>query len=66
MASNTRGKLKEELEGVHRNLDWSTHHLQKALALIREHNPKLTDGMKALAKGVEGLDELAQGIYSKI
>jgi len=51
MAGNTRGKLKEHLEGVHRNFDWSIHHLQESLTLIAEQirvsaiaeNPNITD-----------------------
>ena len=34
MAGNTRGKLKEHVEGVHRNLDWCLHHLGKSATLI--------------------------------
>jgi len=34
MAGNTRGKLKEHFEGVHRNFDWSMHHIQTSLTLI--------------------------------
>lgn len=34
MAGNTRGKLKEHFEGIHKNLDWSLNHIQKSLALI--------------------------------
>lgn len=34
MAGNTRGKLKEHLEGIHRNLDWAVQHCNKSLALI--------------------------------
>lgn len=66
MAGNTRGKLKEEFEGIHRNFDWIIYHCQKALVLIKEHNPALSSAVKALAKGVKTLDELAQKVYSKI
>lgn len=66
MAGNTRGKLKERFEGVHRNFEWSKKHLVDALILIQEHNPKLSESIKALAKGIESLDELAQGIYGKL
>ena len=66
MAGNTRGKIKEHLEGCHRNFDWIRVHLQKTVILIDEHNPKLTIGIEALAKGVQSLDDLAQGIYGKI
>jgi hypothetical protein len=34
MAGNTRGKLKEHFEGIHRNFDWSLHHINTALALV--------------------------------
>lgn len=34
MSGNTRGKLKEHFEGVHRNIDWSVHHLNKSATLI--------------------------------
>ena len=66
MAGNTRGKLKERFEGVHRNFEWSTKHLGLALVLIKEHNPKLTDAVKALAKGIDELDKLAMKIYSRL
>ena len=66
MAGNTRGKLKEEFEGIHRNFDWINVHCQKALTLIREHNPKLSAAVKAFYKGCEQLDEIAQGIYTKL
>ena len=66
MAGNTRGKLKEQFEGVHRNAEWIKTHLIEALVLIKEHNPKLTTGIKALADGYDTLDKLAQNIYSRI
>jgi hypothetical protein len=34
MAGNTRGKLKEHFEGIHRNFDWSLHHINTALKLV--------------------------------
>ena len=66
MAGNTRGKLKEKFEGVHRNFEWSKKHLTEAIDLIQQHNPKLTESIRSLAKGIETLDELAMGIYSRI
>ena len=66
MAGNTRGKLKERFEGVHRNFDWSRQHLIAALALIKEHNPNLTQGIQSLADAVDTLDELAMNIYAKL
>ena len=66
MAGNTRGKIKESFEGIHNNFDWSRKHIQKALLLIKLHNPKLTEAFKQLAKGINTLDELAQDIYARI
>ncbi len=66
MAGNTRGKLKEKFEGVHRNFDWSKKHLTESLILIQTHNPKLTEAIKSLADGIDTLDELAMDIYARI
>lgn len=66
MAGNTRGKLKEQFEGVHRNMDWSLKHLEVALVLIQEHKPLLSESIQSLAEGIRTLDELAQGIYSRL
>ncbi len=66
MASNTRGKLKENFEGMHRNFDWVIYHCQKSLDLIADHKPELSEAVKSLADGVKTLDDLAQGIYKKL
>jgi len=48
MAGNTRGKIKEHLEGVHRNLDWCLHHLVQSATLIENQLTQLPafDGCK--------------------
>ncbi len=66
MAGNTRGKLKEQLEGVHRNFEWSKKHLTESLILIQDHKPELSKSIEMLAAGIDTLDELTMGIYSKI
>jgi len=66
MAGNTRGRLKERFEGVHRNFEWSQKHLEASLALIQEHNPSLTDAIKSLNEGIIMLDELAMKIYASL
>lgn len=66
MAGNTRGKLKEKFEGVHRNFDWSKKHLTEALVLVQEHNPNLSGSIDSLAKGIDTLDELAMNIYARL
>jgi len=66
MAGNTRGKLKEEFEGIHRNFDWITYHCQKALALIEDKKPNLSESIAEFQKGCAQLDELALKIYAKL
>lgn len=66
MAGNTRGRLKECFEGVHRNNEWIKKHLAESLVLIKEHKPKLSEGIKSLAAEYEELDKLAQKIYSRL
>lgn len=66
MAGNTRGKLKEQFEGIHRNFDWSKKHLARSLVLIGEHKPNLSEAVTSLVKGIDVLDDLAQGIYSRL
>ena len=66
MAGNTRGKLKEQFEGVHRNSEWIKQHLAQSLVLIKEHKPNLSEGIEELAKGYATLDELAMNIYARL
>lgn len=66
MAGNKRGRIKEHLEGVHRNCDWSLHHLQAVLELIEDKNPDLSRSMTTLAETIKTVDEFNQKIYSTI
>ena len=66
MASNTRGKLKENFEGVHRNFDWVIYHCNKSLAIIAEHKPELSNAIIRLTEAVKTLDGLAEGIYKRL
>jgi len=66
MAGNTRGKIKEHLEGCHRNNEWIKVHLQATLVLIQEKHPTLKEGIEQLAKAYSILDETLQKIYSAI
>jgi len=66
MAGNTRGKLKEHFEGIHRNFDWVMYHCQQCLGLIKDKNKPLSEATKTLAEGVEALDKLTQDLYSKL
>ncbi|KKM75402.1 hypothetical protein LCGC14_1390620 [marine sediment metagenome] len=66
MAGNTRGKLKEHLEGIHRNFDWVLDHVSKSLTLIDDKKPDLSEALLSLGQAVEELDKLTKEIYLKI
>ena len=66
MAGNTRGKLKEHFEGIHKNFDWIHYHNVAALGLIAEHKPHLSDSIKYLDTAICELDKLTQRIYSQL
>lgn len=66
MAGNTRGKLKEHLEGIHRNFDWIIEHCNKSNTLIGADNPPLTSYFETLKLTIAELDEQANAIYGTI
>lgn len=66
MAGNTRGKLKEQLGGVHNNFNWSLKHIDNALVLLKDYKPELREALLALSTGVVSLDDLTMNIYSKL
>ncbi len=66
MAGNTRGKLKEQFEGVHNNFTWAITHLERGLILIQDHKPELSKAMESLSEGITTLDKLAQDIYFRL
>lgn len=66
MAGNTRGKLKEQLAGIHNNCDWIITHADRALGLIKDTHPKLVEQVKSLATIAKQLDGFTQEIFSQI
>lgn len=66
MAGNRRGKLKEHLEGVHRNFDWVIDHISKSLNLIADEEHKLYKPLAQLGTAVQQLDDLAKDLYKHI
>jgi len=66
MAGNTRGKIKEHFEGMHRNFDWIDDHCSKIVTLIEGKKPNLTDSVQALQGQIKVLDKLVQDVYSTI
>ncbi|MBA7585310.1 hypothetical protein ES708_27285 [subsurface metagenome] len=66
MAYNTRGRIKERFEGIHKDFEWVQVHCAECLNLIADKNPAMTKAVNALAAGTKTLDELAQQIYSTV
>ena len=66
MARNTRGKLKEELEGIHRNCEWIKQHCEKSLSLLPDGYETLTESFEGLIQITEQLDNFAQSVYAKV
>jgi len=66
MAGSNRGRLKEHLEGVHKNCEWIKTHVADSLLIIGEVNPKLQEGFRGLGELAKSLDEFAQDMYSHI
>lgn len=64
MAGNRRGKLKEEVEGLHRNFDWARVHSQKAKAILGESHPELHEMFDNIILAMNTMDEIAANIYS--
>lgn len=66
MPSHTRGKIKEHLEGVHRNCESTKLHCAKSLGLIADKSPEWSEAFGAIVALTNNLDELAQAFYSRI
>jgi hypothetical protein len=66
MSGNARGQLKEEMEGIVRNLIWIQKHSESALDIIQETHPELVE----MFKGIHGMSgtfaENLQGVYAKL
>lgn len=66
MAGNTRGKLKEEVEGLHSNFDWARVHAEKAKALLGGTHPELQEMFDNISKAMQQFDDIASDIYSRL
>lgn len=63
MSGNARGQLKEEMEGIARNMEWIQKHCERALAVIEDKNGPLTEMFKGVHAHVGALAEQLQGVY---
>jgi len=66
MAGNRRGKVKEQIEGIHSNLDWAQVHCEKALGIIAGDNEGLTTYFTMLIKEIKTIDEISKSVYATI
>ena len=62
---NRRGKLKEHVEGIHRNCQWIAEHCSQSLVMIGEDNDEMTRAFVALAACAEQVDDFALSLYSQ-
>ena len=66
MAGGTRGKLKEQVEGLHSNFDWARVHATQAKALLNGTHPELSEMFDNVIAAMETMDAIASEIYSKL
>ena len=64
MAGNARGKIKEELEGMHRNLDWLNVHVQKIKGLLGDTHPEIHTMLDGLYAEFSTIDENLMHLYA--
>ena len=65
MPGGTRGKMKEHLEGVHRNCEAIKKHCALSQDLIAGKNPQWTGAFEVLIALAQNLDETAQDLYGR-
>ncbi len=66
MAGNTRGKLKEHLEGMHRNCNWIKTHCEQSLELLPDGYDKLEKSFGCLVEMTNQLDNFINKLYSNV
>ena len=66
MAGNARGKIKEEMEGMHSNLQWLILHSERIKALLGETHPEIQTMCVAWTDAATTWDELLNRIYATI
>ncbi len=63
MPKHTRGKVKEHLEGVHRNCEAIKMHAEKSIVLIADMNPEWSKAFGLLTELNSEVDRAAQSLY---
>ncbi len=65
MGRNTRGKIKEHLEGMHRNTEGFKAHCEACLALIADANPTAKLTFQKLFELSDVLDDFTLRAYTE-
>lgn len=66
MSGNARGQLKEEMEGIIRNIAWIQKHSEQALDIIKDTHPPLTEMFKGLHATMGALADEMNGVYATL
>jgi len=66
MGLNTRGKVKEHLEGCHKNTEAIMTHLAKIDILVGDKSPTVNELVRVLGEVTKQLDDFIQDAYSKV
>lgn len=66
MAGNARGKIKEEMEGIHSNLEWIKRHSAKIKDLLGETHPEIHEMCDGWIGTASTWDELLMGVYATV
>lgn len=66
MGENVRGQLKDEMEGIVRNIAWIQKHSEQIVDLLQDKNPALTDMFKALHAVMGEYAENLNGVYASL
>jgi hypothetical protein len=64
MSGNARGQLKEEMEGIIRNIGWIQKHSEQALEILADKNTQLSDMFKGLHSVMGEFAEQLTGVYA--
>ena len=64
MPSNTRGKIKEHSQGIHKNVEAIRQHCTAARILIADKNPVVSGNFTKLSELAEVLDEFNLLLYA--
>lgn len=66
MSGNARGQLKEELEGIVRNIVWIQKHSEAAIVIIGDTHPELIAMFQGLHATMGALADELNGVYATL